>query len=467
MVFPLITFPYASRILDADGIGLINFYSSIISYISLVTCLGIPLYATREIAKVKHDPSLISKKSAEILFLHILLTLIGYIAIIILCFLVPKIREDYVLFLILSASLIFTAMGCEWYFRGTEDFKFITIRGLICRIIYIPLLFIFVKSKNDLLIYGILTVFVTVGNNLFNFYKISSIIKLKELKEAVKVPTRHLKGSVEIFILSASISLYLQLNILILGFISTATNVGYYVAASRVTTIVAGIITALQTTLLPRSASLLAQDNLEAFKTTLYKVMNFIVCFSLPMSAGLIVMAPLIIKLFAGDTFLAAIPTCQILSFNLILSIYNGFLCGGILIPGGHEKKATFACLIGGGVNLILNFILIPFLAQNGAAIASVFTEFAVLFGMLGFGYKYIPISLWKRSYWNYCISTVIMFIVCVVSWHFVSHEAFRLVAIPFIGIFTYLFLLNVMKDRFYLDLQKSIIDKLHFSNNH
>lgn len=461
MVFPLITFPYSSRILEAEGIGVINFYNSIISYISLVTCLGIPLYATREIAKVKHDPSLTSKTSAEVLVFHVGLTVLGYIVVALICVFVPKIRENWPIFLLLSASLIFTAMGCDWYFRGTEDFKFITIRGLIVRIIYIPLLFIFVRTKSDLLMYAGLTVFVTVGNNLFNFYKIIKVISFKEIKDAVKVPFRHLKGSVQIFLLNASISLYLQMNILILGFLSSSTSVGYFTAASRFTYVVSGIIVALQTTLLPRGASLLSQDNLEAFKNIMTKVLNFIFCVTLPMSAGLIVMSPLIIKLFAGDSFSPAIPTLQLLSINVIFSIFNGVLCGGMLVPLGKETLAMYACLIGGIVSIAANFILVPFFSQNGSALASIITEIAVGIGMIALAKKYIPVKLWKRSYFTYLFSSLIMFAVCSIIWSLSTHEAYRLVVTPVTGIIVYILLLNLIKDNFYLSLQSTLFQKL------
>lgn len=465
MVFPLVTFPYASRILEADGIGIVNFYNSIISYISLVTCLGIPLYATREIAKVKHDPRLVSSKSAEILILHLGLTLIGYIIVAILCVTVPKIKDNWALYLILSTSLIFTTMGCEWYFRGMEDFKYITIRGLICRIIYIPLLFILVKSKEDLLIYGGLTVLVTVGNNTFNFYRISRIIKLREIKDALKVPTLHLKGATKIFLLSASISLYLQVNIILLGFLTTATNVGYYVAASRISVIFSGIIVALQTSLLPRSSALLSQNNQEAFKTTMTKVLDFIACFTLPMVSGLLVMAPLVIKIIAGDSYDPSIPVLRILSINLILSIFNNFLCAGILIPQGKEKLATYACLLGGVSNIVLNFVFIPLFSQNGAAWASILTELVVGIGMIGFAYKFIPIKLWHAHYIKYIFSSILVLIICYVFWHIDSHEAYRLTVIPTIGVLTYIVLLNLLKDSFFKEIQTMVLSKLHINS--
>ena len=466
MIFPLITFPYASRILEADGIGVVNFYSSIISYISLVTCLGIPLYATREIAKVKHDPQQLTKTSTEILLLHIILTLIGYVIVAVLCLTVPRIKENAGLFLILSTSLIFTTMGCDWFFRGTEDFKYITIRGLIVRIIYLPLLFIFVRTKQDLLMYGGLTVLLSVGNNILNFYRLSRLIDLKSLKEASKKPTAHLRGAFNIFLLSASISLYVQVNVIILGFLSSSTNVGYYVAASKITLIFSGVIVALQTSLLPRSSALLAQNNTKVFKETMTKVIRFIFCFTLPMAAGLIVMAPIVIKLIAGDSYEPAIPALKLLSLNLVFSIFNSFICSGILIPQGREKQATYACLIGGVANIALNFLLIPFFLQNGSALAAIITELIVAISLIMFGRNYIPFKIWNVCNFKYLAASIFMFIICSLFWDLDSHEAYRIVVIPLVGGISYIILLNIFKDTFIIDFQKMLVAKFRLVRN-
>lgn len=147
MLFPLITFPYVCRVIEPDGVGQVNFFQSIISYISLFTCLGIPMYAIREIARDRNDVVKMNRTAVEILLLHSMLTLIGYAVVAILCLTVPQIQVNIPLFLILSLTIFFTAIGCEWFYQGIEDFKYITIRGLIIKIISVVLLFIFVKSK--------------------------------------------------------------------------------------------------------------------------------------------------------------------------------------------------------------------------------------------------------------------------------------------------------------------------------
>ena len=182
MIFPLITFPYAARILMADGIGQVNFFSSIISYISLFTCLGIPLYAVREIAKVRDDHNKLVKTTTEILLLHLCLTFLGYVVVCIMAFCVDKVSVDIPLFLLLSTSLLFTALGCEWFYKGMEDFKYITMRALFVRCISVILLFLLVHTKEDIYWYAFCTVIGTVGNNLYNFIRLRKYVNLQFLK---------------------------------------------------------------------------------------------------------------------------------------------------------------------------------------------------------------------------------------------------------------------------------------------
>jgi O-antigen/teichoic acid export membrane protein len=172
LLFPLITFPYASRIMMADGIGQVNFFQSIISYISLFTCLGIPMYAIREIAKVRDNLEKMTRTTVEILLLHAFLTLFGYIIVAAICMTVAKVQTDIPLFLILSVSIFFTAIGCEWFYQGIEDFKYVAIRGIVVKTVSVLLLFLLVKSKEDILWYGAYTVFGVLGGNIFNFIRL-------------------------------------------------------------------------------------------------------------------------------------------------------------------------------------------------------------------------------------------------------------------------------------------------------
>ena len=145
-LFPMITFPYVSRVIMAEGLGQVQFYNSIINYVVLLTGLGIPLYATREIARVRDNLKDLSKTTTEIIFLNLILNILGYAAVFIMCFTIDEVMHNIPLFLLLSTSIVLTTIGCTWFFSGVEDFKYITIRGLVVRIVSTIFLFLFVKT---------------------------------------------------------------------------------------------------------------------------------------------------------------------------------------------------------------------------------------------------------------------------------------------------------------------------------
>ena len=179
IVFPVITFPYAARILLPDGIGAINFLNSIISYIVILTSIGIPMYAVKEIAKYRDDKEQRDKITIEIIILSTFLCLLGYIGVWILAKFVPQIHQQATLFYILSLTILFTAIGVNWFYQGIEDFKYITIRAIIIRSLAAIALFIFVKDSSDLLIYGWILVGSTVGNNIINFIHLRKYLSFK------------------------------------------------------------------------------------------------------------------------------------------------------------------------------------------------------------------------------------------------------------------------------------------------
>lgn len=409
MLFPLITFPYAARIIMADGIGQINFFSSIISYISLFTCLGIPMYAIRETARVRDNQKELTKTTTEILLLHASLTILGYIAVFIIACTVPKVMVDIPLFLILSASIFFTAIGCEWFYQGVEDFKYITIRAITIRTICVILLFILVQTKEDLMYYAIYTVVGSVGNNIFNFVRLRKYVKLKFINFRELNPSRHLKPALHIFVLNLVISIYVNLDTVMLGFIKDSAAVGYYTGATKLTKMLLGIVSSLGTVMVPRLSHLIQNGQMEDFKRLSQKAVDFVFALSFPLFLGLIVTAPTLIRLFCGPSYEPAISTLQILSPILLFIALSNVLGIQILYPQGKENIVIKCTIFGAITNFTLNILLIPLLANDGAAIATCVAEFIVTFVMLIVGRKYLPIEYTIKRYMNYIIGALIM----------------------------------------------------------
>ncbi len=409
IVFPIITFPYAARVLLPDGIGAVNFQLSVVNYIVLLTSLGIPLYAVKEVAKHRDDKAARDKLTVELIALSVILCLFGYIAVWVLGNFVPQIREQKTLFYILSLSVIFTAIGVNWFYQGIEDFKFITIRAVVVRCLAAASLFIFVKTQKDLLIYGVIVVASTVGNNFINFVHLRkhigiSVIKIKELEVF-----KHLAPALHIFMFNLITSLYVHLNSVMLGFMDTDEAVGYYTAGTKISHVALTVITSLGTVLLPRCSNLLEIGDKKGFAKVIGKSLNLTLALSLPIMAGLMVLAYPMTMIFCGNEYGDAVP---VLIWNAPVILFIGITnVMGIQVLYPKDKINLVLISVSGGAiaNLLLNLWLIPIYSAVGASIAALAAEGMVLLLQMILGYKYFPFKLSALLHPAYLLATVIM----------------------------------------------------------
>lgn len=448
MLFPIITFPYVCRVIGAEGIGQVSFFQSIISYITLFTCLGIPMYGVREIAMVRNDIVKMNKIAMEILLFHLLLSFLGYIVVAVLCMLVPQVHENVPLFLVLSLTILFTAIGCEWFYQGIEDFKYITIRGLVVKTISLVMLFIFVRTKQDLIYYGLYVVLGVLGGNIFNFIRLRKYINKDNIIFSQLRIFRHTKPILVIFSFNAVTSIYLQLNPVILGFLKDSVSVGYFAAATKIMGMVKNLSMCLGTVMMPRVSNLWSENRKEEFRALIQKSYDFTILFSLPLSVAVIVSASYLIKVLCGEEFEPAILTSQIIApIILIVGVANVM---GIqtLYPMGKIKLVTYSCCVGAVVDLVLCLVLIPIFADRGAAFSYLMAEITTAITMFFFGRKYISIHFVRVKHLLYLLGCVLMTIAialvpCVMDVSDVS----ILVIQAILGIFVYFLFLFFVKD--------------------
>lgn len=457
MLFPLITFPYVCRVIEADGIGQVNFFQSIISYISLFTCLGIPMYAIREIARDRNDVVKMNQTAVEILLLHSMLTLLGYAIVSILCLTVPQIQVNIPLFLILSLTIFFTAIGCEWFYQGIEDFKYITIRGLIIKTVSVILLFIFVKSKTDLLYYGCYMVFGVLGGNIFNFFRLRKYIHRDNIIFSELHIKRHLKPVLKVFSFSVVTSIYLQLNTVLLGFFKNALAVGYFAAATKVMQMLLQMSACLGSVMMPRASHLIAENKESEFNALIQKSYDFTLAIALPMTVGLIFCAPNLITALCGVKFENSILPSQIMAPIILMVAISNVFGIQVLFPKGKINIVTLCCGIGAVVDLVLNLCLIPFFSYVGTSIAYLGAEMATTISMYFIGRKYLPITYFKKNHLNYLMGCILMAIVL----YAIADMQFSTISILILqgcsGIVVYFLVLCVRKDIFLLQVLSKI----------
>ena len=458
IVFPLITFPYAARILLPDGIGLVNFQNSIIGYITLLSSLGIPLYAVREVARVRDNVEERNRITVEIALLSLILAAGGYVIVFAVGELVPQINAHLSLFYILSLSILFTALGVSWFYTAIEDFKFITVRGLIIRVLFVVALFLFVKSKEDLLIYGVIIVGSTVGNEFINFIHLRKFIHIFKLNWSKVNIFRHLKPSFSFFVLNLSISLYVQLNPVMLGFLSDNTQVGYYTAGSKLSYIILSVLTSMATVLIPHVSNMIQVHDTEKFKQLITKVYHYYMALAFPFTVGLILLSvPLTLVIFGNSFYEASYVTAITAPVIIIISITN-IIGLQILHPYGKENYVTYSTIGGAVINLIVDIPLILLWGSKGAAIATVCAELAVLLIQVRIGRSYIPFKYFNDSIKLYALSTIIMGVAVYLTYGLFNKLFFQLLVPACVGVAVYTFILYYKKD----EILSSILRYIH-----
>lgn len=375
VLFPIISFPYISRILGVSKLGQVEYCQSIISYFALFAALGIALYAVREGAKLRDDQKKLNQFCREILTINLISTAIVYIALF-LFMLWSSMQPYHVLLLVCSLTIILTTLSIEWLYQIVEDYMYISVRSVIFQLLALISMFLFVKDENDYIIYALIYVLSTGGAFIFNLLHAKKYVNLFD-KTEIKIK-RHLKPIFIIFGIAIASSIYLNMDKVMLGAMKGDYSVGLYSAAVKINTIVKTLISSISLVVMPRLSSYLASGNQKQYNSLLKKGINFNMVLSIPAATGMILLSKELIILFSGEAYASASLASIILSANIFFSAIDGLFYYQILLPYGREKQACLGTSLGAVVNTVLNFVLIPFFGIEGAAIATIISEIIV-----------------------------------------------------------------------------------------
>ncbi|MDB6239535.1 flippase, partial [Lactobacillus amylovorus] len=302
LLFPLITFPYVSRVLSVDGMGIYNFSNTYVNYFLLIAGLGIATYAVREGAKYRNNTEEISKFASQVFTINIYSTIIAYVLLLGSLIIFKNLHNYISCTLIFGLQIIFTTIGTEWIYTIYEDYSYITIRSILFKIFSIILLFILVRKPEDYLWYAAITVFASVGSNILNFIHAKNFCDIKLVKE----PNwkYHLKPILIIFASSVAVTLYVSSDTTILGLLKNNYAVGIYSVSVKIYQMAEGILSALLTVAIPRLAMLLGQRRLKEYNQVLSGVIETLSILVLPASIGLIMLSEDVVLIIAGHKYL-------------------------------------------------------------------------------------------------------------------------------------------------------------------
>lgn len=403
VLFPLITAPYVARVLSPEGIGVFSFTGAYASYFVLFAGLGISTYSVREIAKRKESVEDCSKFISQIISIECITTLIASVVYIASIFLLDRFDSNELLFLVAGIAIYLKPFQIEWYFMGREEFGYVAVRSLLIKTLTVILLFFVVRTKDDLINYILLSVFATVLADIWNFAKLYGHgIRIRLTLTGLR---QHIKPVLVLFASTISISVYVMLDTLMLGFINDYSEVGYYNTAMTLAKILLPVTTSLSVVAMPRVSSYISRGEINYVNELMDKSLSLVSFLAFPISVGIIIVAPVFVPLFFGVQFEGSVLPLQIGSVVVIVIGLNNL--NGVQILTGLGKDKLFLCsvTIGAVVNFLLNLVLIPKFGARGAASASVIAEFIILCVNEYFVRKYTDVRI---SNWGDMLKSVI-----------------------------------------------------------
>ena len=458
-IFPLITFPYVSRILQPAGNGKVNFMLSVVTYFNMFAQLGIPTYGIRACAAVRDDHEKLTRTVHELLFINVMTTILTYIVFAFAVMLVPRLQQDKALAIIMSFTIGLTTIGVEWLYKALEQYTYITVRSIIFKAISVVAMFMLVHAKSDYVIYGAITTFASSASFILNMVNVHKYIGIRPIGNyRIK---RHLKPVFIFFAMSIATTIYTNLDSVMLGFMKTDADVGYYTAAVKIKNILVSLVTSLGTVLLPRAAYYIEKGETEEFTKLSRKAMNFVVLSAVPLMIYFMMYAKNGIFFLSGSAYTGSILPMQIIMPTLLFIGISNLTGLQILVPLGQENIVLISTIIGAVVDLIINMLLIPRMASSGAAIGTLFAEFFVTFYQYMIVKKHVPNLFKNVILWKILLANGLAMLASfkIASLHFGNFVILVISAIIYFGV--YYIVLVLTKEKLVLTITSQIMSKL------
>lgn len=458
-IFPLITFPYVSRILLPEGTGKVSFATSVISYFAMFAQLGIPTYGIRACAKIRDDKEKLTKTVQELFIINIAMSLLAYIVLFGAIALVPRLQQDKILFLVVSVTILFNAIGMEWLYKALEQYTYITVRSIIFKFIALIAMFTLIHQKSDYILYGGISILAASASNILNFFHVHKYVSLKPVGNYNF--KQHFKAVAVFFAMSCATTIYTHLDTVMLGFMTSDVNVGYYNAAVKIKTILVSIVTSLGVVLLPRASYYVEHNMIDEFYRITKKAINFVFLIATPMMIYFIMFAKEGIFFLSGSAYAGSIIPMQIIMPTLLLIGLTNIMGIQMLVPLGREKTVLYSEIAGVIVDVVLNALLIPRYASAGAAIGTLAAETAVLI------VQYIALKdevkdAYKNvHYGSLSFALVVASILAMLLKH-LSIGNFMMLCVSVIVFFVVNFgILTMLKEPLVIDIENQLIKKV------
>ena len=459
LVFPLITFPYVSRVLGSSKLGIVNFAQSYGYYFIHIANFGISSYAIREISKVRDNKETLEKKANEIYNLNFFFSLISWILYVIIAWCVPKLHENFIILLIYSLMVALNFLSIEWVLQSFDDYLFSTIRSSRVRIVSLIAVFILIKDESDYVLYMAISTISEMGARIATLrYSNKRYVYLRLEKNFLNFKD-HFYSMFTLFSFRLVNGLSAQLDKLMIGFMMTYSDVGIYSAGVKIVLMLAPIVETVGIVLFP-TINIAANKSKESYLKMVKLNYNLILLMGIPMAVGVFLTSPMIIKLFAGNEFYNAINVLRIMSLIIAICPIGDLLGSKTLLIYDKNKELLICSSIVAFTNILFNSIFIPIAGIYGAAIASVIGYIVAVISRLFFTKKIIKFKLVSKELFKYMAFTTPFCVIYIIFKEIIDNSISGLIVFVIFCIVCYGIELIIFKDKTFMLMLEKLVER-------
>lgn len=461
IIFPLITFPYISRVLQPENVGKVNFGSSFVSYFSLIASLGITTYAIRECSAVRGDKKKLGERASQIFSINVCTTIVAYVLLGLSLIFFRKLDSYRTLIIIQSTAILFTTWGADWLNSAMEDFKFITIRSIGFQFISLILMFILVHQPEDYLKYAAITVLSSCGANITNILYRRKYCTVRFTKDMHW--QEHFTPILLLFVMILAQTIFNSSDITMLGLMKGDTEVGLYSTAVKITNLVSQVIVSLLWVAMPRLSKYFSDGDYDKINEMLKKIFQAFISLGLPAAIGCICLSKEAILLIAGNDYVGAAPSLIILMIGFLFNLVGGsFLGNMVLLPSKREGVFMTIFCIATATNLVLNYFMIPLWGSIAASLTTTFSYFLIMIMCVLTKDKRIRVIGSLRTIISSLLGCFSIVIICIVAKGLFSSLLLVLLFGTGMSIIVYGIVQMVMKNEFVNGLINSLKYRLN-----
>lgn len=456
LITPLVTAPYISRVLGADGVGIVSYAESIVSIFYMFAVLGITTYGQREISYVQNSP-----EKRSIVFWNIKLLSLFTTAVTVAAYLLYARHQDNpTIYYIFTLNLLWVASDTTWFFQGMEEFGKIVLRNAVCKLANMIYVFVAIRTEEDILWYAFGHVAFFLAGNLSLWFSMPKYVQLVPLKQLH--PFRDLKPVVALFLPTIAVQINTMLGKTMIGMIThSAFENGYFEQANKISQTVLSIITALGVVVAPRIGFYFEREEKEQIQDLMYKSYRFVWFLGLPLCLGLMLVAESFVPWFFGEGYEPVTEVLQVMALLMPIIGLSNVTGSQYLVPTKREKQMTTSVCWGTFVNFALNMIFIRIKGATGAAAAQVVAQMVVLVLQLHYIRRELPVIQILKEGIPYYIAGGGMGIWLLIVRRWMPASIIGTAVLVVTGAAVYFCVLLVQKDSFFLSNVERVTNKV------